>query len=73
MSAAEFKAKCLRVMDDVAASGKSVIVTKRGKPVAQLAPISKKPATLWGFLKGRVKSRGDIISPVGVTWDAERS
>ena len=69
MSAAELKAKCLRVMDDVAATGKSVVVTKRGKPVAQLAPTSKKSVTLRGFLKGRVRSRGDIVSAVG---DARR-
>jgi prevent-host-death family protein len=40
MSAAVFKARCLQVMDQVAATGESVVVTKRGTPVAQLGPAS---------------------------------
>lgn len=73
MSAAEFKAKCLQAMEQVATTGEPVIVTKRGKPIAQLAPITRKRKTLRGFLKGRVKGRKDIISPVKVVWDADRS
>jgi prevent-host-death family protein len=72
MSAAEFKAKCLQAMEQVAATGDPIIVTKRGKPIAQLAPVARKPKTLRGFLKGRVKTRKDIISPVNVPWDADR-
>jgi prevent-host-death family protein len=73
MTAAEFKAKCLELMDRVAATGEPIVVTKRGKPVAQLAPVAKKPKTLRGFLKGRIKSGRNIISPIDVTWDASRS
>lgn len=73
MSAAEFKAKCLEVMDQVAATGEPVIVTKRGRPVAKLTPITTRPKTLRGFLKGGVKAGKDIIRPIDVTWDAERS
>jgi len=72
MSAAEFKAKCLQVMEQVAATGEPVVVTKRGKPVAQLGPVSKKPKTLRGFLKGRVKAGTDIVNPIDVRWDANR-
>jgi prevent-host-death family protein len=39
-------------MDEVASSGEPIVITKRGKPVAQLAPISARPKTLRGFLKG---------------------
>jgi antitoxin (DNA-binding transcriptional repressor) of toxin-antitoxin stability system len=60
-------------MDEVASSGEPIVITKRGKPVAQLAPIAAKPKTWRGFSKGRVKSIGDIIQPVGVDWEAERS
>ena len=73
MGAAEFKAKCLRIMDEVAATGEAVTVTKRGKPVARLVPVTTRPPTLRGFLKGGVKAGRDIISPVAVPWDAERS
>lgn len=72
MSAAEFKAKCLQVMERVAQSGESVVVTKRGKPVAQLTPIRSRPKTLRGFLKGRVRTTGDIVRPVGGRWNADR-
>lgn len=72
MSAGEFKAKCLQVMEHVAATGESVVVTKRGKPVAQLGPVSRRPTTLRGFLKGRIKSGTDIVSPIDVRWDASR-
>jgi prevent-host-death family protein len=72
MRASEFKARCLQAMDEVASSGEPIVITKRGKPVAQLAPIATKPTTLRGFLKGHVKSIGNIVEPVGVPWDAER-
>jgi prevent-host-death family protein len=72
MSAAEFKAKCLQAMEQVAVTGEPIIVTKRGTPIAQLAPISRKPKTLRGFLKGRVKTRKGLIRPVKVTWHADR-
>lgn len=73
MTAAEFKAKCLRVMDEVAATGDAVTVTKRGKPVARLVAVATKPRTLRGFLRGRITAGRDIISPIAVTWEAERS
>ena len=73
MSAATFKAKCLQVMDRVAATGEPVVVTKRGKPVAQLGPVGAKPRSLHGFLKGRIKAGRDVISPIGVSWEAGRS
>ena len=72
MSAAEFKARCLQVMDQVAATGEPVVVTKRGKPVAQLGPVSRRPKTLRGFLKGRVKSGKDVVSPIDARWHATR-
>lgn len=73
MRASEFKARCLQAMDEVAASGEPIVITKRGKPIAQLAPIAARPTTLRGFLKGQVRSIGNIVEPVGVPWDAERS
>jgi prevent-host-death family protein len=72
MSAGEFKAKCLQVMEQVATTGEPVVVTKRGKPVAQLGPVSRRPKTLRGFLKGRVKSGKDVVSPIDVRWHTTR-
>lgn len=73
MKAAEFKAKCLDVMEQVAATGEPVTVTKRGKPIAQVGPVVRKPKTLRGFLKGRIKITGDIMAPIDAGWDADAS
>ena len=70
MSAADFKAKCLEVLDQVAARRESVVVTKRGKPVAQVVPVVKRPEHLWGAMKGEIEIRGDIVSPLDVEWEA---
>ena len=52
--ATRFKAECLQLLDDVAESGETIIVTKRGKPVARLLPLAP-PKSLEGsvtFLVG---------------------
>jgi prevent-host-death family protein len=71
LPASEFKARCLEVMDRVAATGESVVVTKRGKPVVRLVPAARRPKTLRGFLEGRIRSVGDIVAPLDVDWDAD--
>lgn len=70
LSAAEFKARCLELLDQVAESGRGVVVTKRGRPVAQLVPIVNKPPRLVGAMKGEITIVGDIVKPVGVTWES---
>jgi prevent-host-death family protein len=71
MKASEFKAKCLAIMDEVAETGRAVVVTKNGKPLVELVPHKPKskrgPLGIW---KGKVKIKGDIISPIDVEWDA---
>ena len=44
MKATEFKAKCLRLMDEVSNGGGEIVITKRGVPVARLTPYQDKPA-----------------------------
>ena len=68
VKAGEFKAKCLELMDDVAASGDVIVITKRGKPVACLGPVLDRPARLFGFLSGNCTFVGDLLSPVQVDW-----
>lgn len=72
--AGEFKAKCLKLMDEVAATGEPLLITKHGKPVAELVPTEQKPKpkSLWGLHKGQMKIVGDIIEPIDVQWEAER-
>ncbi|MCS5666549.1 MAG: type II toxin-antitoxin system Phd/YefM family antitoxin [Dehalococcoidia bacterium] len=67
--ASELKAKCLKIMDEVAATGKPVIITKHGVPVAQLVPTVQKPETLFGALQGSVTILGDIVGPIDAAWE----
>lgn len=71
ISAGEFKAKCLKLMDEVRDRREEVVITKRGKPVARLAPFDEKTTPIYGCMKNTVTILGDIVSPVGEQWDAE--
>jgi prevent-host-death family protein len=68
--AAVFKAECLKLMDEVARTGRSILITKHGKPVAQLAPVAAQPGSLFGYMKNSVQIKGDVVAPTGETWDA---
>lgn len=69
-SASEFKAKCLKIMDEVAESGERVTITKRGVAVAELIPAPERRKSFFGAMRGSVVYEGDIISPIDVEWDA---
>ena len=74
VTAASFKANCLRLMDEVAQRRVPIIITKRGKPVAKLVPLDDKPIDIFGRMAGTIKIVGDIVSPIDdVEWtgDAE--
>jgi len=71
IAAGEFKAKCLRVLDEVQRQHKQVVITKRGKPVAKLVPVSDRPATFIGSMKGTMEIIGDIVTPIDVKWEAD--
>jgi prevent-host-death family protein len=75
VAAADFKANCLRLMDEVAQQRRPIIITKRGKPVAKLVPVDEQgPIDLFGYMAGTAKICGDIFNPIedaGWTGDAE--
>lgn len=64
MPAGKFKVHCLAVMDEVQSKHEAIIITKRGKPVAKLVPVSQEKDEIFGFLKGKGKILGDIVSPI---------
>ncbi len=74
IQATEFKAKCLALLDNVAATGEVVTILKRGKPVAQLVAVAPRES---GYpqdsLRGTVEIVGDLISPVlsASAWEAQ--
>jgi len=64
ISATEFKAKCLSILDKVESSGESVTITKRGRVVAQLTAANTRERP-WLQLRGTVtKWTGDPLAPV---------
>jgi prevent-host-death family protein len=71
IGAAEFKAKCLQLIDDIHARRRNfVIITKRGKPYAKLVPVDSKGEPFYGCMKGLATIHGDVTKPVDVEWKA---
>lgn len=64
IAAGKFKTHCLAILDEVQAKRETVVITKRGKPVAKLSPIEKQADDIFGFMKGKGKIVGDIVSPL---------
>ena len=71
MSATEFRARCYRLMDEVAETGREIVITKRGKPVARLAPVRRRRGAPFGLHRDQILIHGDIGAPIDVEWDAE--
>jgi prevent-host-death family protein len=57
-------------MDEVERTGEAVVITKKGKPVAELVRYRESRPQLLGRLKDRLFVPGDIISPMDVQWEA---
>jgi prevent-host-death family protein len=72
----KFKATCLAVLENVRKTGKRVLVTRFGKPVAEVVPphASRKPRLWVGSLAGTGYINGDIVSPASEEddWEALR-
>ncbi len=68
IKASEFKAKCLKLMDEVAETGQEIVITKNGKPVSRLAPYREKPRLAFGRYRNEIRIRGDIVSPMPAEW-----
>ena len=66
IAAGEFKAKCLKIMDEVAATGEPVLITKRGKPVVSVTVPGEthpaRPSSIFGALRHMGTVTGDIVS-----------
>lgn len=71
VKASEFKATCLRLMDELAENGGEIVITKHGRPVARLTAFHDRPPSLFGIDEGKLRITGDIMSPIDVAWEAE--
>lgn len=62
--AAEFKAKCLALIDRVRERGEPITITKRGRVVARLVPADDEDEKPWLRLRGTAQWIGDPYAPV---------
>ena len=70
IKASEFKAKCLKLLDEVAETGEEIVITKNGKPVAKLTPYQETPEFTFGRYRDKIVIHGDIVSPMPPEWFA---
>jgi prevent-host-death family protein len=61
----KFKASCLALLDRVKRTGQTIIVTRKGEPIAQVGPppVPEKPGSWLGCFQSRGKIPGDIVAP----------
>lgn len=76
MAISEFKATCLAVLERVRRTRRPVLITRFGRPVAEVVPPSAppRPESWIGSMAGTGKIRGDIVSPIArkTDWEAAR-
>jgi prevent-host-death family protein len=72
VAAGVFKAKCLELMDEVERTKMELIVTKHGRPVAKLVPLTgTSPGPLFGRARGTViRVADDAFAPEPELWKA---
>ena len=71
-----FKARCLAILERVRKTGRAVLVTRRGVPVAEVVPPSlAHSGERWlGGARGTGKITGDVVAPIGTDdWEVLRS
>jgi len=70
VKASEFKATCLALMDEVAGTGRPLVITKRGKPIVRVVPVAE-PASMEGSVRFLV-DEAELLAPIDVDWSADR-
>lgn len=68
IAAGAFKARCLTIMDEVRTRRETVLITKRGRPVAKLVPADQNTDEIYNFLRGKGTIAGDVVSPALDDW-----
>jgi prevent-host-death family protein len=70
VAATEFKAHCLALLEEVRQTRQPLLVTRHGKPVAEISPYMPKSREEMNPLKGSVLHEGDVLSPIDEKWDS---
>jgi hypothetical protein len=72
----KFKVTCLAVIEEVRRTRRPIRVTRFGKPVAEVRPVTATPKQSWlGCMRDLLEVSGDIVRPVGAfdKWASGRS
>ncbi len=70
VAAGKFKAQCLSLLDEVAREHETIVVTKRGKPVAKVIAVTEGAVDARERLKGSILRQENIVNPIPLTWEA---
>ncbi|GGG80274.1 type II toxin-antitoxin system Phd/YefM family antitoxin [Edaphobacter dinghuensis] len=71
--ATQAKAQLLKLLDTVSTKRTTIVISKRGKPIARLVPMDDDPKIpLFGRMKGTMQISGDIVSPDPEAWNSEQ-
>jgi prevent-host-death family protein len=74
LAAADFKARCLELMDRVRETGAEYTITKHGRPVARLVPcVDTERNALFGSGKGTVLALHEPFDPVDADWTLDET
>ena len=68
----DFKARCLALLQELHDTDERLIVTKHGKPFAEVRPCKEELEAVLARFRGSVVDSGDVVDPVGEEWDVER-
>lgn len=67
----KFKSNCLALIDEVARTGRAIMIVRNGCPIAELHAFRPTRArSLIGLHRGKVQIRGDIVAPLDACWHA---
>jgi prevent-host-death family protein len=71
ISVSNFKAHCLKILDNMQNNHQVITITKRNKPIAKLKPYADESISIFGSFKGRGEIKSDITERIGEQWDSE--
>ena len=72
IAAGQFKARCLRLLEEVRAKRRRFVITKRGRPIAQVIPLDEELSDTKdakAFFQGTLLFEKDIVSPLDEPWE----
>ncbi len=72
VAATEFKERCLALLEEVRQTRQPLLVTRHGKPVAEISPYMPRGRASNNPLKGTIQHQSDLVSPIDERWDSVR-